>query len=594
MSELLYNIRDLFSEDGYLSQQDKTHYFIPLYQRGYKWEPKHVTKLLDDINQFNNTDDKFYCLQNITIVPRQDKFHVVDGQQRLTTLSLILNYLGEKALVRGKVKFPTNSIRDYTNKFLDEVVFESPELIIKTKWKDYIGDNAEYDHQDIHHMFLVFQSIDKWFQQRPDHFSKEDFLDKLLDSVMVIMNQVNDESNEEKIFGNLNSKRIPLDGADLIRAMLITRVVYEEGKKETDIKNIVRINERRIKIGWIIDQINNWWSLEKVRGYFSGVVSKNDKKYLQEVNFNFDRHPINLLYFLFARSHKNSLSIEFFEEKSNKPTLLYREIIKLHETLKDWFQDREIYHYLGYLINQSETDFSSIWKAWLDSTDRVSFKLSLKIRIKRTLMEEKELVDFSNTSVNWYEKNKSSLVKGLILMDVIHALKNNQAFIPHNGFIKNANDIEHIFPQVPEDQEDKKAYVEFLNEYVVEGGKHKLNIGKEETRLSEEKLNEKMDQFINRIIEGYHIHSIGNLVLLNRSLNRSISNSHYSYKRARVIDFHNKGNYIQPHTFHVFVRYFNDDKNENKDFEHWSQKDIRDNSGKIDSTIKEFFKDVEE
>src|SRR5680860_480715 len=76
------------------------------------------------------------------------------------------------------------------------------------------------------------------------------------------LNLSNKTSSEEKIFGNLNSKRIPLDGADLVRAVLITRVAKEEGKREADIKNIVRVNERRVKIGWQLDQINNWWSEE--------------------------------------------------------------------------------------------------------------------------------------------------------------------------------------------------------------------------------------------------------------------------------------------------------------------------------------------
>jgi uncharacterized protein with ParB-like and HNH nuclease domain len=591
MSELLYSIRNLFSDSGYLSYDGQKYYNIPLYQRGYKWQQKHVDKLLEDIRQFNHEEDKFYCLQNITIVPKGEVFNVVDGQQRLTTLSLILNYLGEVDLIKGKVRFPDNSIRKYSNKFLNEFVFENPEEVKGIIWEEFILDHSEYDHQDIYHMLTVLQSIHGWFDKQPKSFSKVDFRDKILDHVMVIMNQVSDDSNEEKIFGNLNSKRIPLDGADLIRAMLVTRVVYEEGKKETNVKNIVRVNERRVKIGWVIDQINNWWSLSDVSKYFSGFLSNQERSQLNTAQFNIELHPINLLYYLFAQSKGQSLSLEYYENAINQPTHLYKEIIKLHETLKDWFQDRDIYHYLGYLIFQDDTKFGAIWALWIAASDRLSFKYELKGLIRKSVSINDELIDFRNSDTNWYERNKRKLVQGLILMDVIHSLKNNQAFIPHSGFSKDANDIEHIFPQNPEKPKDKKSYVTFLNEHVVPKGKpqFKLDQFDLDLDLDETDYNKKLNKFIEKCTSSYKVHSIGNLVLLDSSLNRSISNSSYSYKRARVIDHFNKGNYIQPHTFHVFVRYFNDIENINGDFEHWSQKDIDDNLEKIASTIENFF-----
>jgi len=562
MSELLYSIHDLFSSQGFLSTGGKSHYNIPLYQRGYKWQPKHVSKLLDDIYQFDHKDDKFYCLQNITIVPNENAYNVVDGQQRLTTLSLILNYLEEQELIKGKVGFPNNSIRRHSNKFINEVIFENLSTVLDTSWDDFIEKHPDYDHQDIYHMYAVLQSIDEWFGSRP---------------------------------GNLNSKRIPLDGADLIRAMLITRVVYEEGKKETDVKNIVRVNERRIKIGWVIDQTNNWWSQNEVLGFFSGLLSMQDKKLLLGLQFNFELHPINLLYFLYAQSIGESLSIEFYEEQNNQPIKLYRNIIKLHETLRDWFQDREIYHFLGYLIFQDKdtTDFIAIWKMWTQSADRKTFKQSLKSRIKKSLIDQGQLLDFRDTDFNWYKQNKEKLVQGLILMDLIHSLKNNQSRIPYAGFTKKANDIEHIFPQKPADPDDIESYVDFLNQHIVEGGKHRFKYSKLKKELNEEEFEIRVEAFISRITEGYKIHAIGNLVLLNSSLNRSISNSSYSYKRARIIDYYNRGNYIQPHTFHVFVRYFNDLENRNNDFEHWSQKDITDNSEAIALAIKGFFEEAD-
>jgi len=596
MSELLYSINDLFSDTGYLSFESKSHYHIPLYQRGYKWKPKHVTKLLDDIRHFNHGDDKFYCLQNITIVPRGTVYNVVDGQQRLTTLSLILQYMGETELVKDKVKFPDNSIRKYSNEFLNDFVNQNGEDIINQSWYDFIDDSPNYDHQDISHMFTVYQTIQSWFSKQPTTFSIDNYKDKLLLHVKVIINKISGDSNEEKIFGNLNSKRIPLDGADLIRAMLVTRVVHEEAKKEESVKNIVRINEKRVKIGWVIDQVNNWWSQDKIKSFYMGLVSKQDQASLKTMQFNIDFHPINLLYYLYAKSKEEELSLELYEELNNSPIEQYKSIIKLHETLKDWFADREIYHYLGFLIFQQNTEFFTVWDFWIGSDNRDGFKANLKQEIKNSISIENELIDFRNEDVNWYQKNKKSLLKGLILMDVIHSLKNNQAFIPASGFSKDANDIEHIFPQTPETPNGKqkeleyfKSYITFLNQHVVPSNNKKFSLEDYDQLYDDPDYNKKLDKFIAKHTKSYSVHSIGNLVMLNSSLNRSIGNSSYSYKRARLIDHFNKGNYVQPHTFHVFVRYFNDIKSENHDYEHWSQKDIVDNCEKIASTIENFF-----
>ena len=108
--KLLYTVSEVFADNGYLQEKEKKYYNIPLYQRGYKWEPHNVNKLLNDIDNFAIGDGKFYCLQNITIVGCGEYFNVIDGQQRLTTLSIILSFLNQKVLVNRKVRFPENSI----------------------------------------------------------------------------------------------------------------------------------------------------------------------------------------------------------------------------------------------------------------------------------------------------------------------------------------------------------------------------------------------------------------------------------------------------------------------------------------------------
>lgn len=592
MSNLLYSVKEIFSNDieGYLQIHKKDYYNIPVYQRGFKWKPSTVTKLLDDINNFKPDGDKFYCLQNITLVPHKEAnvFNVVDGQQRLTTLVVVLSYLGQKNLVLKKVRFPEKSIREETNRFLNEIIALDGNGLLETNWDDYIESNSNFDHQDIFYLFSAYHAINEWFVA--NNVNKEAFLDKLENHVRLIANSISDDSKEEKIFGNLNSKRIPLDGADLVRAILITRVAYEEGQRDSNVKNIVRVNERRVRIGWELDEINNWWSRKEVSSYFKKFISiKSDEINDGNKIFKEDKYPINLLLLLFAeKKGRSKLTLEFIEENNNDTLGLYKELLKLHNTLKDWFYDRDIYHLLGFLFFQSKIKFKELWESWNDFDEtRFDFKQYLKGKIKTVIFNGSDDSSIFNDSTNWYENEKESLVKILILLDIYWSSKENQSFLPSFAFEKYGHDIEHIFPQNPKEIKDKKAYIEFLIENKFAKANNKL-LNDFDNQLDNVDFQKKVDEFIQKYIGQIKTNSIGNLVLLDASKNRSIGNNPYSVKRAALVDDINRGTYMRPHTLKVFVRYFDLGKSENLDSKHWTNTDIEANAKAIEKTLTEF------
>ena len=78
------------------------HYVIPLYQRAYAWEDEEIVQLIDDIN--DSTGD--YYIGSLVVAKvkgREERYEVVDGQQRLTTLYLLLHYLASRESLRRKV-----------------------------------------------------------------------------------------------------------------------------------------------------------------------------------------------------------------------------------------------------------------------------------------------------------------------------------------------------------------------------------------------------------------------------------------------------------------------------------------------------------
>lgn len=594
--KLLFTINEVFADNGYLKEKEKKHFNIPLYQRGYKWEPHNVTKLLTDIDNFEVGDGKFYCLQNITIVGCNDYFNVIDGQQRLTTLAIILSFLNEKPLVNRKVRFPENSIRKFTNLFLNDLVTNVGSAFPSGNWEKFAKDNPDYDLQDIGHIFNVHKAVVEWFAEKEEKiptFQKDKFIKKLLNEVRLIINEVDGQTSEEKVFGNLNSKRIPLDGSDLIRAILITRVAKEEGRRENDIKNIVYINERRVKLGWELDQINNWWGSENVKGYFTSFVSiKSELVGGDKKLFNDEVYPINNLYLLYAESKgETKLTLDLIELHTNDAISLYKEIIKIHHTLQDWYEDKYIYHYLGFLFNAriSKITFREIWVIWESSSTRNSFINELKGKIHDLFVSDDGIsFNYRDLKINWYFDKQSELIMSLVLMDIIHSIKDNQAKLPFNRFWKSSDDIEHIFPRKPKEISDKKAYIEFLNKYEKDPVE-KFDLSNFELLKDTETYQSRVNQHIENSIVDIPINSIGNLVLLYKKLNQSISNSIYSNKRSRIIEYHSSGAFIQPHTFKVFTRNFNDDQQSNQDYEYWTEDDIKRNAAYIDREINNFF-----
>lgn len=118
--ELIYSVKNLFSI--YLHGSEK--FIIPAYQRGYKWKSKDIEQLLNDINAFHTygDEDVFYCLQNITLVKNNENYNVVDGQQRLTTLSILLAYINKQEIIKEKLQY---DIRKESQKFLVEYVYNN-------------------------------------------------------------------------------------------------------------------------------------------------------------------------------------------------------------------------------------------------------------------------------------------------------------------------------------------------------------------------------------------------------------------------------------------------------------------------------------
>lgn len=117
------------SDDKTIFEDD--NYIIPLYQRAFAWSDKEITQLIDDIYDFEA--EKYYIGSLIVNVDSNGLYEVIDGQQRLTALFLLLNYLGYRWKndslcyeCREKSNYTLNRLNSDNSEFIDEDKIEQP------------------------------------------------------------------------------------------------------------------------------------------------------------------------------------------------------------------------------------------------------------------------------------------------------------------------------------------------------------------------------------------------------------------------------------------------------------------------------------
>ena len=193
----------------------KINFNVPAYQRGYRWNKLNVTDLLDDLLEFRQDDSsgKFYCLQPLVVKKiGENRYNVIDGQQRLTTIFIILKYL--ENLLREK-----NGIDEiYTLCY--ETRKDSKDFLqnIASKTQDESNQNMDYFC-----MYQAYEAIKSWFENKNASELLKIFTNSKDDKYHIefIWYEVEDNEDEVKIFARLNSGKIPLTNAELIKALFL-------------------------------------------------------------------------------------------------------------------------------------------------------------------------------------------------------------------------------------------------------------------------------------------------------------------------------------------------------------------------------------
>lgn len=575
--DLVQSIREIFL-------QEDNVFIIPSYQRGYKWTKEHVKYLLDCIASKISVcqdSDKYFCLQNITLCNVENGLQVIDGQQRLITLTLILSLLDIK--MKSRISFPT---RVKTEAFINNIITNQS-----------VGD---VDSLDEEYISEVVVAIREWFK-----FNSLP-LDLFLDKVKLIVNVVqNDTKTEEQTFANLNGVKSELDGSDLLRALFIILCETDEETEQI--------------LGKEFDEMNKWCKDEENRKFLTQLVGINkiietqvDKlgSYHARIVFDEKRYPINLIYKLFfviSHNEDQEFNYVFFDQllaTENDCRKKLRDLRSLYYALKIWKEDREIYHFLGFLIfNTKGCDFPQIYDWW--KSGRTWFLSCMKSMIRQSLNNEFKhggysLSDLRDERYQWYlghfkdDGRMKLLIHILILQDVLLCARHQEVgYLPVDYFTRMNDDVEHIACQTPNDKEirdgeRRQLYITALKDLAenIDDSKLRQDIHtlEDDTTTPEDSIG---------IVNRYGLNSAGNLVLLEKGLNRGYGNSAFETKRKQVIDayFQNgksRKRYIRPYTLKVFLS-----SKSKGGQERWTFKDISNNAHRLYDETKNWLESNE-
>ena len=578
----------------------QTEFWIPAYQRGYRWKPLQVTQLLDDVWEFiQNSEggkrEAFYCLQPLVIKPHTDgRYEVVDGQQRLTTIYILLTYLKDITSVLEKTPFKiTFETRKETNEaFLSTIDFSRAE-----------------ENVDFFHICEAYKAIDEWFSNR-DSLHRLKFLQHLLSddeggrNVKVIWFQLSERENPVGAFTRLNVGKIPLTNDELIRALFL-RSSLPDSEDEV----------LRLRIAYEWDQLEKTLQSDALWYFLSNEVGPKQNRigFLFELVARVDGLPDGAEHDPYGIFHAYNQKLKVANSKSAE----WLKIKQAFMMLEEWFEDRTLYHITGFLIHQGVS--ISALRQLSEETTKSGFELKLRQEVFRRIiglgvleeLDEEDLRERVRERIEdmEYGRNSSAIRALLLLFNVATLLENKRSNLrfQFDRFKKENWDIEHVrsvASNQPQRHHERVAWLKNSLGYLQaqqakESEKELLREIESFTALSQnEATDELFEPLYGRVLKVFREaedtetdHGIGNLTLLDQRTNRSYKNAVFAVKRRVLLSLDQAGIFVPLCTRNVFLKCYSPHV-ANAMF--WSADDREGYQDTIENTLIRFFQGAEE
>lgn len=518
-------------------------FIINDYQRGYRWNKQQVIDLLDDLNIFrikeNNkkiADNEIYCLQPIIIKKMgENKYELIDGQQRLTTLYILLEYIRMFAIEgREKIKY--------------KIIYEAKDKAIENEnqrssyFLSNINDISLSNCKNLDYYFMknAYNTIENWFGNDIDLAEKFNNLltDKENNKIKFICFEIAEDRNDsEKIFSRINNNQIKLTDSELIKAQILFDVGSSD---ETKLLKQINISNEWNKMESTLYNDKFW--------YFLSTDKNKDNR--TRIIFDFLAKKYNSTntarkYDTFEKVMEHLKEVDAYEFWND-------EVQKVLNIFKMWYESPEMYNYIGYLnnVNFKEKKHKIGTENFLylyDNNKNIKTKSDFILELKKEIKEKLQKIKLDELT---YLNNNKDQIKAILLLFNVLTTQTETEYkkFPYDQYNKYSWEIEHLHPQneqKPNDEnyEDWKKgilqYIKLLSQQKIlnENKQRELeNILKEEKNDKDSKkrvYNEATEKL--SVIMQIDMHKIGNLALLDKERNIKFSNKFFDEKREELI-----------------------------------------------------------
>lgn len=394
---------------------DGRYFYIPSYQRGYRWTEKQVGDLLRDLLCFaneNNGKKQFYCLQPIIAKPITDEeklkfifdteysdeiktkgvWEVIDGQQRLTTIYLIYKYLKEKGWDAETLRK-----KGYGKELYHILYATRKDLTSYLESSETLSSNST-NNIDYFHISNAFNYIDKWigsegakinerYHKSCDYYEIQSTLFQLLSrkkvvddtTVQVLWYEIAEDNNKNAIkeFQNINTGKIKLTDAELIKGLFLQEKNFCSGERSD------KRSEMALQWEFIENTLhaNNFWYFLQERGkdmpnridLIFSIIYKQNKLDKNEDKWDNELLKIDKLLSDPTQSEIFRYYYNLFDGKTNKEledavAKEWEEVMNVFRIIDDWFNSPEIYNYIG-LLSQCGVDVTKLIIHFMNMND---------------------------------------------------------------------------------------------------------------------------------------------------------------------------------------------------------------------------------
>ena len=551
-------------------------FYIPAYQRGYRWERTQVKTLLNDLYQCMeaNGQEKDYCLQPVVVQKKEGQkkgelqYDLIDGQQRLTTIYILLRYAQQNFETDyAQQNFGT----DYAQQnFKPKFSLEYETRKNTQAFLDNMDPQLAQTNIDFFHIYQSYTTIKDWLEETfpadtDSHLYK--LCNYVKEKVKVIWYEVGAEADPIVLFTRLNVGKIQLTNAELIRALFLS-----------DTPNGM---ENRRKYEMAIQ----WDNIEKQLrddddAFWAFITRKRAEDYPTRIDILFD------LMCHKQDAEKDPLFTFFKMEERLKHAdrdSVWQEVINAFLQLKEWYKNNVCYHKIGYLIASGS-------KTMADLLDEA--------RGKRKSEFMKRLDEMIAESITWstndkdsywdldYHKDYNRICRILLLFNVQSIISYcvRQRF-PFNKYNNEEWSIEHIHAQNSEGLKTVDLQLEWLQKHLPSlKAIHRDEPDNELVRAVEKTIDDgrfirsDFEDIFRRVVNDLsdttdtdYINTLPNLALLSCGHNTCLSNSTFDVKRNLIIKMDKSGEFIPYCTKMTFLKYYENSSDVQVHF--WGQKD---------------------